>query len=246
MRENDWRELETRSHHLESLRQTVINPLLTFRDSQERIRKRVKQDVKASSTDYEEGSRNLKASKRSYEKRCEEMELVKAQQQAIEDQRTLLSPPNREASLDGRSNSSSHHSPESSASGSAEPIEIANSSTSTSPQLKPETLDTSAGSPGDKKHFLIDALRSKEGWEAARKEAPRKFNALINRMREGGVGSSTSNNAGGGGDSTADSDYSSGALGLGQGPGSLRSSQNIALKQTKAKREVEEAEKIYR
>ena len=55
-------------HHIESLRQNVINPLMTFRDSQERIRKRVKADVKASSTDFEEGLKALKV--------CEDLALV--------------------------------------------------------------------------------------------------------------------------------------------------------------------------
>jgi len=66
-------------------------------------------------------------------------------------------------------------------------------------------------------------------------------------MREGadrGAGGSSSTE----GTQVGDMDHSSGlgALSLGQGPGSLRSSQNVALKHTKAKREADDADKLYR
>lgn len=38
---------------IESLRHAVIAPLIAFRDAQERIRKRVKEDLKTSSHDYD-------------------------------------------------------------------------------------------------------------------------------------------------------------------------------------------------
>lgn len=128
-----------------------------------------------------------------------------------------------------------------------------------------------AGSPptaGDKekgRENFFSALRSKEGWDAARKEAPKKLNALISRMREGATserggssglmpsGNASSGGSGGtspsGGITPLPNDGAvtphSGAM-LGGGPGTLRSAQNIALKSVKAKREAGEADTAYR
>jgi len=63
-----------RLHHVEALRQTVIGPLTSYRDAQERIRKRVKEDLKTSCGRYEE-MRNvtLPRTRRAYERKCEEV-----------------------------------------------------------------------------------------------------------------------------------------------------------------------------
>ncbi len=92
MRQNDQRELEARSYMVETYRQAVLAPLLAFRDSQERIRRRVKEDARTSFAQYDE-MRNVDLPKirRAYERKAEEVEHVQLQAQAVEDQRMLLS-----------------------------------------------------------------------------------------------------------------------------------------------------------
>ena len=84
-------ELETRSHMIDTIRQAVVTPLSAFRDSQERIRKRVKEDLKTHLSNYDE-MRNvtLPRIKRQYDRKCEEVEALRQQQVAVEDQRALL------------------------------------------------------------------------------------------------------------------------------------------------------------
>lgn len=111
-----------------------------------------------------------------------------------------------------------------------------------SPKLMGEAqLATSPPTSGEKKGHFLDALRSKENWEAARKEAPKKLNALLSRMREGG---NEKNSDGTLLSTSPQSDSSSNPLS--SGIGSVNKSHNIALKSVKAKRESEEADQAYR
>lgn len=274
-------ELDARMHYIETLRQSVIAPLSLYRDAQERIRKRVKDDLKTSISAYDDMRHHtLPRAKKAYDKKCEELEQVRLHQQAIEDQKALLSQSNLQRTPSRQESSGEAFSPTSSAP--SEPDEERNqsepetavtsprrssslrakrktrrggsdgsdlsgsrqqaASESASPRLGGEaSLGASPPShaSGDRKGHFLDALRSREHWEAARKEAPKKINALISRMREGG--SSDKSDAG---VYAASPDSGSGAtslgMSLGAGPGSLRSNQNMALRHVKAKRESEE------
>lgn len=243
-----------------------------YRDAQERIRKRVKEDMRTSIGKYDEMRHTtLPRAKKAYEKRCEEVEQMKLQQQAIDDQRTLLSATNanmsRETSYQGTASP-----PRTSAQFDREDDQEAQSSTEgTSPRRSlsvrrnhnqghgrresSTTSDSGGKSPrligeaplatspasGEKKGHFLDVLRSKENWEAARKEAPKKLNALLSRMREGG----NEKNSDGGTMSTSPQSESSGGA-LSSGIGSINKGHNIALKSVKAKRESEEADQAYR
>ncbi|CDW98846.1 hypothetical protein [Sporisorium scitamineum] len=73
IRQNDQRELEARSYMVQTCRQGVLAPLLAFRDSQERIRKRVKEDIRNSLAQYDEmRNSSLPKIRRAYEKKAEE------------------------------------------------------------------------------------------------------------------------------------------------------------------------------
>jgi hypothetical protein len=67
-------ELDARYHYIEALRQGVIVPLLAYRDVQERMRKRIKEDLKTSIGRYDE-MRNytLPRARKNYEKKCDEV-----------------------------------------------------------------------------------------------------------------------------------------------------------------------------
>ena len=67
-------EIDARMHYVETLRQGVIAPLTVYRDGQERIRKRVKEDLKMSIGRYDEmRNSTLPRTKKTYEKRCDEV-----------------------------------------------------------------------------------------------------------------------------------------------------------------------------
>lgn len=94
-----WKELQSdtlqqikvRANYIETLRAHTIAPLRNFHDSQERIRRRVKEDLKSSLTAYDDMRHvQLKKARKTYEKACETLETLKQHQQALEDQKTLL------------------------------------------------------------------------------------------------------------------------------------------------------------
>ncbi|SJX60697.1 uncharacterized protein SRS1_11925 [Sporisorium reilianum f. sp. reilianum] len=301
MRQNDQRELEARSYMVETCRQGVLAPLLAFRDSQERIRKRVKEDIRTSLAQYNEmRNASLPKIRRAYEKRAEEVEHLQLQAQAVEDQRVLLSSrtADREASSTNHSRMPSypdsdpaatsppstfsvaggatsglmrrkssrrhsrHHSNASSrslgasakgAESSDERSTIGSPPTTEAhlPTTSASALSTSPPTPNHEKakpNFL-DVFKSREGWDTARKEAPKKIGALITRMREGGQAGSASYGAAGLGDGGPSTPSMSETL-LGTFGGSnnnpYKATQNIAAKQARAKREVDEADKAYR
>lgn len=67
-------ELDARLTYIETLKQGVITPLTMYRDAQERIRKRVKEDLRTSIGKYDEMRHTtLPRAKKLYEKRCEEV-----------------------------------------------------------------------------------------------------------------------------------------------------------------------------
>lgn len=299
MRQNDQRELEARSYMVETCRQGVLAPLLAFRDAQERIRKRVKEDVRNSLAQYDE-MRNVSLPKirRTYEKRAEEVEQLQLQAQAVEDQRTLLSTriADREPTATGHSrqasqpdfnpatasppstysisgdggtysslirHKSSHTRRHSRRRSNASTRSLGTSAranessderstigspptTETNLPATTSSLSTSPPSPNTEKAKpnFFDVFKSREGWDAARKEAPKKIGALINRMRDSGQ---TGAGIGDGVPPTPSmSETLLGTFGGGSNNNPYKATQTIAAKQARAKREVEEADKAYR
>ncbi|KAH9945601.1 RhoGAP-domain-containing protein [Amylocystis lapponica] len=83
-RDNVGREADTRAAFLGSLQTDVINPLITLRETQDRIRKRVKEDVKDAVVAHAEYAENtLPRLKRTYLKKCQEAEEYKSAQTAV-------------------------------------------------------------------------------------------------------------------------------------------------------------------
>lgn len=290
MRQNDQRELESRSYMVENCRQSVLLPLLAFRDSQERIRKRVKEDLRNSLAQYDEmRGANLPKIRRAYEKKAEEVEQLQLQAQAVEDQRILLStkstdpqstnhsrlpssgdfdplatsPPATYSSagvLMRRKSSRRHSRRQSNASAKSLGASArgADSSDERSTLGSPPTteatlpsLSTSPPSPNQEKAKpnFFDVFKSREGWDAARKEAPKKLGALITRMREGSQTGPGGYGAGGMGDGGASTPSMSETL-LGTFGGAsnnpYKATQTLAAKQARVKREMEDADKAYR
>lgn len=298
-RQNDQRELESRSYMVETFRQGVLLPLLAFRDSQERIRKRVKEDVRTSLAQYDE-MRNitLPRIRRTYEKKADEVEQLQLQAQAVEEQRILLSTKtaDRETSYTQHSRlpSSSDVDPPSTSppstfsAGSGSPGLMRRMSSRRASRRHSSSSSKSLGAPGrgaessderstlgsppntevalpaaaqalstsppspnhDKaKANFFDVFKSREGWDTARKEAPKKIGALITRMREGsqtGPGAHSSGGIGDGAPSTPSmSETLLGTFGGGNS-NPYKATQTIATKQARAKREVDEADKAYR
>lgn len=290
--ENHLREMDIRMHYVETIKQGVITPLTVYRDAQERIRKRVKDDLKTSISAYDEMRQStLPRAKKVYDKRCEEVEQLRLQQAAVEDQRLLLSQaalqrdgsqtshadtsertfsptlssgqsdadeefsgveldsgsaPRRSSSIRNMSGRSKHSQKPSSEGGDPNGVPMSTSS-GVSPRMGGEASLSTSPAGNEKRGHFFEALRSRETWETARKEGPKKLNALLNRMREGASGSEK-NEAGGMPFSPESNTQSPPTLGvsLGNGPGSMKSNQHLALKHVKAKREADEADKAYR
>ncbi|KAI0963113.1 hypothetical protein AcW1_000286 [Taiwanofungus camphoratus] len=79
VRDNVAREAETCAALLDSITTDVISPLMALKDTQERIRKRIKEDLKdAISTHADYAENTLPKLKRSYLKKCQETEDFKA------------------------------------------------------------------------------------------------------------------------------------------------------------------------
>jgi len=211
----------------------VLQPVVQFRDAQERIRRRVKDDLKNCVDDYEEMLHTtLPRIRRTYEKRCEEHEFYRHQQRAIEEQRQLLSVSSLAAPPEMRMQE-----PSSEARGSTEPV---------LPPLPVTESNFSTPTSSTNRSFL-ETLRKKEGWD----HAPRRLNALFSRMLDvsdrmpsgelsptftmsAPVGAGTPEAMPGGSDTLLPPGMSSKAL------------QALAVKQAKAKREMEESDKVYR
>lgn len=95
LQDDAQRQIHTRTHYIEAVKAHTIAPLRAFHDAQDRIRRRIKEDIRISLLDYEEmRMRELKRIKRNYDRACENLDQLKAQQVAIDEQRSLLmSPP---------------------------------------------------------------------------------------------------------------------------------------------------------
>ncbi|KZT52760.1 RhoGAP-domain-containing protein [Calocera cornea HHB12733] len=87
-------EAATHSAFIESIKSDVITPLSVFKDTQERTRKRIKEDIKESYQRYHEMADSiLPRLKRNYVKKCQDVEDHRAQERAVEMQKQLLSTP---------------------------------------------------------------------------------------------------------------------------------------------------------
>ncbi|KAK0539278.1 hypothetical protein OC834_000130 [Tilletia horrida] len=309
-RDNQTREIEMRQSLVDSLKTNVVAPLQSFRESQERIRRRVKEDLKASMADYDQmRDHTLPRLRKTYEKKCEQLEQLRGQQQAIDDQRALLSQPSSAMQVPTMSTLRDYASPSTTAVGGASEADDLPSAPgmaqTTSQSSAPEhrtyasstsepsaaaaglqttrsdiNLSTSPSSPPlnleKTKLSLREALRTKEGREAAIKDAPKKLQGFINRMREGssdrhsapggagmrdrdgsegpvgmgggagGVGGSTVGGGGGGGGGGIGSTFENAAAGLVRGASAAKTIQNIALRVVQVKKESEDADRAYR
>ncbi|PWN24474.1 RhoGAP-domain-containing protein [Jaminaea rosea] len=276
-------QIDVRLKFIETLRQSTIIPLRSFFEAQDRIRRRVKEDLKSSLADFEDMRHNhLKRIRKQYEKACETVDTLKGQQQAVEDQRMLLSPPSHSAAAATTSAHSQRSPPSSYEDGAAPPRRShsksgrhgRNISATSSPPDESHGFATSPplDSNGNPRKVtagaLLDALKTKEGWENARKEAAKKTNAFITKMREtgefgggGGGGGSSGGSFGGGHERVVSDPNSAGPIdghiapsgsslshsaSLSQSHKHTQFAQSMAIKISKAKREASEADKAYR
>ncbi|KAH9027952.1 hypothetical protein EDB85DRAFT_78971 [Lactarius pseudohatsudake] len=97
VRDNLERETRTRQVFMNTLTTDVINPLATLKDTQDRARKRVKDDLKESAAAYADYAENtLPKLKRAYFRKCQEYEdlsLASTQSQGAGQAPSLLEPP---------------------------------------------------------------------------------------------------------------------------------------------------------
>ncbi|KAH9007692.1 hypothetical protein EDB83DRAFT_2681746 [Lactarius deliciosus] len=97
VRDNLERETRTRQIFMNTLTTDVINPLATLKDTQDRARKRVKDDLKESAAAYADYAENtLPKLKRAYFRKCQEYEdlsLASTQSQGAGHAPSLLEPP---------------------------------------------------------------------------------------------------------------------------------------------------------
>ena len=84
--------VDLRLQSLLEWKRSTLQPIVQFRDAQERIRRRVKDDLKNCVDDYDEmrGS-TLPRIRKIYEKRCEELEFYRHQQRRREEHALFLS-----------------------------------------------------------------------------------------------------------------------------------------------------------
>lgn len=270
LQQETLQEIDVRARFIDTLRSNVIAPLRHFHDGQERIRRRIREDLKESLADYDEMRHlHLKRIKKNYYKACELVESLKLQQQAAEEQRLLLSPPSRSSAAgdsvsgDGSNDLSSssddrgfvnpslkrsgsfgrekkmsghrqHHSVGSPPSPSRQQSQFA---------LSPP------GDPGSRKApaAFLEAFKSKDGWEHARKEAAKRTNALLTKMRDSTTTHDTSApNERGFPDTGSAADLSSLQHSTSMNQRHAQFAQSMAVKLSKAKREAADADKIYR
>ncbi|CAO1625261.1 unnamed protein product [Parajaminaea phylloscopi] len=269
-----WRELQqgtleeadTRASFADSLRATVLAPLRQFHEGQERIRRRVRDDIKGSLSDYDDMRHvHLKRVRKAYDKACENVEALKAQQQAAEEQRLLLSPPPMRQHAADSSEALWTSSDDRSSFGSASPKRSASFGRNRHHHHQP-SLSSSASSPRDHDNMatsppndgaamskktpaaFFEAIKSRENWDHARREAAKKTNALISKMRDGAAPHN--------GAAYPQQTPSSPLLGAADTAGLQHSTsmshkhaqfaQSMAIKLSKAKREAADADKAYR
>ena len=200
----------------------VLQPIVHFHDEQERIRRRVKANLKMCVDDYDEMLNvTLPRIRRNYERRCEEHEFYRHQQKALEESRQLLAS-GTIASMNGRS------SPELP----SVPGWNGDVTASTAPDL----------STGNRS--FLESLRKRDAWD----QAPKRLNALFSRMLDVSDRSPIMEA------STLPSNASNGTMTPPKMPSpsaeqanvSNKALQTLAIKQAKARREMNEADQAYR
>lgn len=86
LRRHDLASLHERSAALEDMRSSVVAPWQSFRDEQERIRRRIKSDLNTVMNRYEDGVNNqLRKARTGYENKCREVEQIRAQLAFLEE-----------------------------------------------------------------------------------------------------------------------------------------------------------------
>ncbi|CAO1635151.1 unnamed protein product [Sympodiomycopsis kandeliae] len=319
LQQDTLQQIKCRASYIETLKVHTIAPLRSFHDSQDRIRRRVKEDLKSSLAAYHDMRHvQLKKARRNYEKACETLEALKQHQQAVADQKALLMGPTSKSADLSRSpptdGSDTHTSAlmlaTSSSEGGGHPVpapedvetlvdpngEVVHKRSlsfgrrRTSSKARPLSSHSSRASSGEgdpspnvssaaqlatsppdsssnKKNAgaFFDAFRSKETWEHARKEAAKRTNAILSKMKEGGTGPGIGGSPFLGSGPALDRDinssaksraidgngFSSGSSGGLEHSASLSAKhtqfvQSLAIKISKAKRESQDADKAYR
>ncbi|TIB36020.1 hypothetical protein E3P86_02584 [Wallemia ichthyophaga] len=84
------RERQVRDNFRQALEDDVVDPLTVFKDTHERTRRRVKEDIRSSSADYNEYRERVMKYKKSYEKKYIELEAHQRQSAAVDAQARLL------------------------------------------------------------------------------------------------------------------------------------------------------------
>lgn len=255
MRLSEMWAVDLRLQALMEWKRSTLQPIVQFRDSQERIRRRVKDDLRACVEDYDEmRGTTLPRIRRMYEKRCEDLEFYRHQQRAIEEQRLLLSTSTQEPRTPTEQTGSetiravSDHAAPTDRTQAFSPGVL-------SPNPEPSSGYFAAGSPSQtvspsgqpqgRSNFL-EGLRKKEAWDGA----PKRLNALFTRMldvssEKSGSDPSLLGTAAPVHD-TSSASTPSGSMDTMPLASNQKSQQVLAVKQAKAKRDVDEADKAYR
>lgn len=259
MRLSEMWAIDVRLQTLLEWKKTTLQPVVQFRDSQERIRRRVKDDLRACVGDYDEMRlTTLPRIRRTYEKRCEELEFYRHQQRAIEEQRMLLATAAQEprTPTEAYAAESIRAVPEPNV-----PVDRAHATTPNVLSPNPETHagyfgatnspggvaspSGAAGSSQPRSNFL-DGLRKKDAWDGA----PKRLNALFTRMldvsTERSVGDAPALNAPAPVHDAPAAAVPAAVPDAVPHATSQKSQQVLAVKQAKAKRDVDEADKAYR
>ncbi|WOO83507.1 Glucosamine 6-phosphate N-acetyltransferase 1 [Vanrija pseudolonga] len=92
VRDYSQREIDSRSAFINALRDDVVGPLTSLRDTQARIRQRIREDLKTATDAYEDYAfSKVPKLKRSYDSKCQALVDFKKQEHAIAMQAKLLS-----------------------------------------------------------------------------------------------------------------------------------------------------------
>lgn len=219
--------VDLRLNLLMECRRHVLQPISLYRDAQERIRRRVKDDLKLCVDDYNEMLNvTLPRIRRNYERRCEEHEFYRNQQRAMEESRQLLSS-GTVASMGG-ADRALPETPERNLGGN-------DSAVATPP------LDAGAG-----KSSFFETFRKRDAWD----QAPKRLNALFSRMFDGSdrspgfehnISQTVSHTA-----STSSHETPLPSPEPVTSSVSNKALQSLAIKQAKARREMDESDQAYR
>ncbi|WFD05076.1 hypothetical protein MVES1_000402 [Malassezia vespertilionis] len=238
--------VDLRLQALKEWKCSTLQPIAQFRHAQERVMRRVKEDLRACVDDYNDMRLStLPRIRKTYEKRCEELEMYRHQQRALEEQRILLStahePPAPQESIPLAQNDtirpvidrSATHTP------TDRSFAVHNSSPHSGVQDLNSSTNSLTRSPSAQVRSSPAEFPRKKEWD----KTPKRLNALFSRMLD--VSS----------ERIAALDVSDNALPHTQArndliPPSLsvnqKSQQLLVTKLAKAKRDMEESDKAYR